>query len=551
MFKYIKSIKNIITKIANIAIKSASVYRMNDDDDDAMEANIKIIHIDDIADTYTSIEPTPESTTVNTVDHKCNIMETTGNAGNTGNTGNPGKNKIKKKNVERIEKVKKIKLLTLINDVFSQLNANPLTLANCAFKYNPRENAIIEKWNSSPKNDIGQLIAMIQQLCFFSECNKRCMRFYELSKNDIQRIVEKIRRRQHLMIDTSDINIHDHVSMTYLYRRMRTIIGMFRINHFMVRVEYAFDNSQIQSEYFVLKQLMKYEQYDVANCIDPENHVALPVCAQLNNLGKIPIPERTIFHHISYSIQPIVMNSQTIDAWFRGLYPTYNPNRDNTNNTNNTNNMINTVLILCAQMAKALVYLHACNIVHGDIKPGNTLVCGSRLQMESESDSSDDSSSSDDGSDDDVNDLDSDNSEDLCLYLIDYGMSGEHDESEGTGGTKPFCAPETGNGCKKKTDMDNYHWVKNRKENDMWSLGVMFFTMISLRKFICHPKDYPSDFFEEMANGYINPEYFSHIEDERIRNLFQRILCPPEERLTSDEFLREINEIIGIKNATA
>ena len=127
-------------------------------------------------------------------------------------------------------------------------------------------------------------------------------------------------------------------------------------------------------------------------------------------------------------------------------------------------------------------------------------------------------------------------------------MSGEHDESEGTGGTKPFCAPETGNGFKKTIDMDNYHWVKNRKENDMWSFGLMFFTMITLQKSICHPKDYPSDFFEETGNGYINPSYFNHIEDERIRNLFQRILCPPEERLTSDEFLREINQIINEKN---
>jgi serine/threonine protein kinase len=183
--------------------------------------------------------------------------------------------------------------------------------------------------------------------------------------------------------------------------------------------------------------------------------------------------------------------------------------------------------------------------VHGDIKPGNTLICGSRLQMDSEE--SDNSNGSSDDSSDYDNDPDPDSvssSEDLCLYLIDYGMSGEHNESEGTGGTKPFCAPETGNGCKTITDMDNYHWVKNKKENDMWSFGLMFFTMITLRKCICHPKDYPSDFFEETSNGYINPAYFNHIDDERIRNLFQRILCPPEERLTSDIFLREIKEII-------
>ena len=209
-------------------------------------------------------------------------------------------------------------------------------------------------------------------------------------------------------------------------------------------------------------------------------------------------------------------------------------------------------------MAKALVHLHAHDIVHGDIKPGNTLVhlCkDSDLDLDSDSESSSSSSSSSDDSDDfhnhsnananaNANANDDWNSSGACLYLIDYGMSGAHDNSDGTGGTKPYCAPETGNGCKPPTtNMDHYHWIKNKKENDMWSFGLMFFTIITLRKCISHPKEYPADFFETTGNGHIRPEYFNYVTDESIRSLFQRTLCPIDQRLTAVDFLREINEI--------
>ena len=524
MFKYIKYVKHIISKIVNFAIKltvpPASEEEM---------ANIAIIHMDDITITdMTTNEATNPATTMDT--------PTTDDNENMHCIEPPRKK-------ERKKKIKKI-LIKKFTDVFLQPTANPLTLADLIFKYNPHENDIIEKWNMSPKNDIRQLIVIIRQLCFFSEGNKRCVKFYELTRNDIPKLVEKVRRRPHLMIKTNDIDVHNHVSMEFMYRRMRTIIGLFRINHFMIRVEHTFDNSQIQAEYFVVKQLMKYDHYDGTNCIDSENHIVLPVCVQLNNISKIPIPERTIFHHISYSIQPVVLNSKTIDVWFREVI-----DRDRSQ-------VDRMILILCAQMAKALTHLHAHEIVHGDIKPGNTLVCdpydsndwASASGSELENSSDDDGDGSDGGSDDDHAHSPVSNCccdcDDHCLYLIDYGMSGEHDDSEGTGGTKPFCAPETGNGYNKIIDMDNYHWTKNKKENDMWSLGVMFFTMLTLRKCICHPKDYPADFFEEPGTGYINPECFNAITHAPMRSLFQRTLCPMQERLTAVDFLREINEII-------
>jgi serine/threonine protein kinase len=158
-------------------------------------------------------------------------------------------------------------------------------------------------------------------------------------------------------------------------------------------------------------------------------------------------------------------------------------------------------------MAEALTYLHALDVVHGDIKPGNTLI-----QTVPDSDT-----------------------KSLSLYLIDFGMSGSPGESEGTGGTKPFCAPETGNGFNLSVDMETYTWTRTQKHYDVWSFALMFFTLIALRKSTAYPKDYPSDFFD--VGGYINPAYFDRIQDEPTRDLFRRALCPAEDRITAAEFL--------------
>ena len=314
------------------------------------------------------------------------------------------------------------------------------------------------------------------------------------------------------MIDTDDINVHDPNHVCTLHIKMAKIIGLFQIQNFIVRVEHAFDNSQIASERHAVSQLIRHG-HPVG--VDKKHHVIVPVCIQMHAINQIPPSERTIFHHISYSIQPMVFNTQTIDVWYRH-------NRPNTA----------MVLHLCWQMAKAIVHLHRCDIVHGDIKPANTLV--SKVVHRTGLTDSD----SDSDSDSDESGLESK----PTLYVIDYGMSGAHAISEGTGGTKPFCAPETGNGYKKnKPYTDSYDWIKNHKEYDMWSVGLLFFTMFALGKCISHPKEYPDDFFDE--NGYINDAEFAKIGDEPMRTLFQRTLCPIENRITAPEFMKEIDAI--------
>jgi hypothetical protein len=339
---------------------------------------------------------------------------------------------------------------------------------------------------------------MIRQLYFFSDCRKTTIRTYTTCKDDIPKYIGKIQRRPALQIDVSDVDIHDHPQMFNMYRRLRTMIGMFRVNNFMVRVEHAFDNSQIESEHFAVSTIMKNATNSelVLGCgIDPVHHIVLPVHVHLRSICKIPPIVRTMFHHISYSIQPIVFHSQTLDAWFKHATPTNEQ-----------------IMRLCIQMAEALTHLHALDIVHGDIKPGNTLI---QECTDSGSSSSEPKSS-------------------FSLYLIDFGMSGSSGQSEGTGGTKPFCAPETGNGFNPSVGMDTYTWTKNQKHHDVWSFALMFFTLIALRKSTAHPHDYPSDFFD---GGYINPDYFNRIQDEPTRDLFRCALCSAESRITAAEFL--------------
>ena len=390
------------------------------------------------------------------------------------------------------------------------------------YKYD-YETVVLDNWKNAAKYDIVPLISMIRQLCFFTECKKTTIRIYTTHKDDIARIILKIKRRPALQIDVSDMDMHDRTQMFQLYIRLRNMIGMFRVNEFMVRVEHAFDNPQIRSEHFVVSCLMKYDaKHDivVSNGIDAVHHIVLPMHVHLNSICKIPANVRTLFHHISYSIQPIVFHSQTLEAWFKHATPTNAQ-----------------IMKLCVQMAEALVYLHASDIVHGDIKPGNTLIksiyeyaddthyghSGHWTQSVAGSSNSENAS--------------------LSLYLIDFGMSGRAGFGDGTGGTKPFCAPETGNGFNLAIDMDTYTWTKIQKCHDVWSFALMFFTMIILRKLYVFPKDYPPDFFEVGRNGHINPEYFERLHDEPTRELFQRALSPCEQRITSAEFLTIANDI--------
>lgn len=185
---------------------------------------------------------------------------------------------------------------------------------------------------------------------------------------------------------------------------------------------------------------------------------------------------------LHYSIQPYIKNSKILDDWI-----------DSYENKMKGDNYI---IYLCIQLAKSLASLHIKNIVHGDIKPCNILLD------------------------------DKDN-----IYFIDFGLCGAHNKSDGTGGTKPYCAPETKNIGDEK---DKYFWVKNKKENDVWSFGLIFMTLILFKTTYNYRNKYPEDFFDE--NGYINNKYFLMLHSN-IRFPFMSILTEEKTRFNIFKFI--------------
>ncbi len=104
---------------------------------------------------------------------------------------------------------------------------DPVVVPKLEYEYEP-EMDVINRWKMAARDDIIPLIAMIRQLYFFSDCRKSLVRTYAVIKDDIPKYICKINRRPELKIDVSDTNIHDHPQMFNMYRRLRTMIGIFR-----------------------------------------------------------------------------------------------------------------------------------------------------------------------------------------------------------------------------------------------------------------------------------------------------------------------------------
>ena len=144
-------------------------------------------------------------------------------------------------------------------------------------------------------------------------------------------------------------------------------------------------------------------------------------------------------------------------------------------------------ILMCLKIGENISYLHFNNIVHGDIKPDNIMII------------------EEDGK--------------VKPYLIDFGSAGIQSERLGTGGTKPYCYPKTENN--EKLEMNNYKWSQIKKENDTWSLALIFLTLIITDELYYYYKDYPEGFFLE--NGYINERCFGMLP-EKFREGFRYVL---------------------------
>lgn len=213
--------------------------------------------------------------------------------------------------------------------------------------------------------------------------------------------------------------------------------------------------------------------------------------------------------HISFSVQPYIIQSDTLYNWIRENV-TYN-------RFVNIYDIRNTfVIILFFKCACLVEQLHLKNIVHGDIKPDNILMKRSG----------------------DFNIYS--NYKSFEIFLIDYGLSGTNEVSVGTGGTTPYCHPEFCNNYDYDNN-DNYKWLTIKKHHDVWSLGLMFITLYIYGKFNYYYYKFPSYFFN--SKGYVTDIIIDTIPNSKIKSIFQDILRPNSISITDVKLrLRNIIE---------
>jgi serine/threonine protein kinase len=256
-------------------------------------------------------------------------------------------------------------------------------------------------------------------------------------------------------------------------------------------------DNEIKTAQILLK---KYNNYK--NVV--QMGIVLPVYTHIQHSSKSPL------FPLYYSIQPYI-NGITLDCWVEiNKYK---------------RNFIEIVYDLFIQLCAIIKELHELDCVHGDLKPGNVLVSYNAKTSQN------------------------------YVYLIDFGLSGKHlNTKHASGGTLPYCAPETQNTCAlnahNKINKDNnavfnatnykYKWNLHNKSHDIWSIGIIFMTIYIFKETYHYYKNYPFDFFTN--GGYVSPKYFCEIEHEYIREvLTKHVLVDPERRCN----IQQLSELLS------
>ena len=212
-----------------------------------------------------------------------------------------------------------------------------------------------------------------------------------------------------------------------------------------------------------------------------------------------------------YSVQPYVSTGITLDAWIKTI--------------KHKNNFDELVYDVFMQLAGILGELHEVECVHGDLKPYNILIVENTV-------------------------IESQHVCNVCVFLIDFGLSGIHQKTKcATGGTLPYCAPETENTNANKKNLNHailrphdfeYNWLKHNKLHDIWSLGIIIATIYILKDLNHFYRDYPSDFF--LSTGYVSPKYLNMIKHDYIRQILsENILVEPSKRCD----ILKLNDLIS------
>jgi serine/threonine protein kinase len=195
--------------------------------------------------------------------------------------------------------------------------------------------------------------------------------------------------------------------------------------------------------------------YNLGKGLIEEHSIVLPYYAHFSSKKK---------KNTSFSIQPRIHNTISLRDWML-IYA-------------NQRVDIEIYIRMCICISKSIQFINSKHLVHGDIKPDNIIIEYTTNRP----------------------------------YIIDFGLCGLHDLSEGTGGTKPFCHPETDNTNDNYKDSTEYNWVKNTKNNDLWSISFIFATILIFRKCYIYYKDYPADFFND--EKYVSINYLNYIPDK-------------------------------------
>jgi len=195
---------------------------------------------------------------------------------------------------------------------------------------------------------------------------------------------------------------------------------------------------------------------------------------------------------ISFSIQHYVKDSVLLYTWVRE-----NISSDIYNRFLSIHRVF--FVHLFYKCALLLRDIHSVNIVHGDIKPDNILICEH----------------------DNFNINHPERCKNFTVYLIDFGLSGFHKLGVGTGGTVPYCHPEFKN-IVDTNRTTRYNWKKIDVKHDVWSLGISFLTMYIYRDFYNYYNNYPNYFF--LKNGYVSSLIMDVISDTPINELFTKMM---------------------------
>lgn len=257
--------------------------------------------------------------------------------------------------------------------------------------------------------------------------------------------------------------------------------GMFK--HKCFNLMFRIDNidDQISGEDIVSSVMMNKYQNKYKDII--RVGIVIPVYCHI----KLSNPQ------LFYSVQPYITNSITFDKWIESI-----------KHKGNFDEMVYDAFI---QLSSILKELHEVDCVHGDIKPANIMVVPKQTQV--------------------------------SVFLIDFGLSGIHEKTNNaSGGTLPFCAPETYNTIANRRNGNNvikypqhfeYNWTKHNKSHDIWSLGFIFMTAYMFKHIKLYYHEYPSDFF--LPSGYISPIYLCMVKHEYIREILsEHILVEPSKR---------------------